>query len=120
MTLLEMEEDVRQELLDTEASAYRFTSVFIMNAIYNGVKVLFKVRPESRYNGVRLASFEIPRIKALNLTEEQAKTLPIDPRWNDALIAFAVGDCFSVDSADTTNAALADKAYAKFNSLAKL
>lgn len=120
MTMLEMETNVREGLLDTESSAYRFSSEYILNAIYGGVRLLFSIRPESRYNGVRLISLELPVVTAMMVASEREKTLPIDPRWRDALVYFAKGKCFEIDSADTANAALAADCFSKFNNLAAL
>lgn len=120
MTMMEMEQDVRSAILDTESSAYRFQSEYILNSIYKGVQLLFQIRPESRYNGVNLVSREISRVTAETVTAVRASTLPIDPRWKDALIYFAIGKCYEVDSSDTVNAQLANDSFTKFNNLAKL
>jgi hypothetical protein len=106
--------------MDNYSSGYRFDSEFILNSIYSGVRLLFSIRPESRYNGVRLVSFSIPVVTAATLSTEQAKTLPLDPRWTDALIYFAAAKCYEIDSSDTANASLADSYFSKFNNLAKL
>lgn len=120
MTLHEMETDVRDGLMDTESQAYRFSSEFILNAIYSGVRLLFSIRPESRYNGIRLISLDLPVVTAATVEAEQVKVLPIDPRWKDALVYFAKGKCFEIDSSDTANAALATDCFSKFNNLAAL
>ena len=120
MTLLEMEGRVRKELLDDYTGSYRFPSLFIVNAIYEGVQLLFQLRPESRYNGVKLVTLDIPVVTDITLSTEQAKTLYIDPRWNRALIYYAKAKCFEIDSSDTANKTLADDCFSQFNTLSKL
>ena len=120
MTLLEMESAVREMLLDNFAGSYRWSSVFILNSLYEGVQLLFQLRPESRYSGLDLVKLAIPVVTAQTLSTEQAKTLYIDPRWNRALIYYAAGKCLEVDSADTANAQRSTEYLSQFNNLAKL
>ena len=119
-TLSQMEGKVRQTLMDIYPNAYRFTSVYILNSIYEGVKLLFKIRPEARYCGMKLVSLDIPVVTDSNLVQEQAKTLYIDPRWNEAIVYFAIAKCFEIDSSDTANATRANDCFSQFNNLAKL
>lgn len=124
MTFGDMEQRVREFMLDTE-DPYRFKPCLILSAIIDGIRTLHQRRPESRYIGLKLTDFEYPY-----LTNESVETDPtqvetvrampfhLDKRWEQAIRYFACARCFEFDSSDTINLQRASDCMNSFSALA--
>jgi len=122
MTLGDLLNLVRVDLIDTDTASYRWSNSVILTALTQGITRLNKVRPESRYYSMRLADNAFPITDDLNTAYVEATALAftvlIDERWHEAIVYFAIGKCLSIDSSDLSNAQLAADAIAKFERLA--
>lgn len=122
MTLGDLLNLVRVNLIDTNAADYRWSNSIILTALVQGVARLNKVRPESRYLNMRLADNAFPITDSANGSYDEATALAytvlVDERWHEAIMYFAVAKCLEIDSSDLANAQLSANAYAKFEGLA--
>ena len=122
MTLGDLLKLVRVNLIDTDATAYRWSNSIILTALTQGIARLNKVRPESRYYAMRLADNAFPITDDTHTSYVEATALAfvvtVDARWHEALVYFARAKCLEIDSSDLANAQLASDAYAKFEGLA--
>ena len=109
-----METSVREILMDTdEENGYRFSPAFLLRALRDGLKRLHSIRPESRYLGLRLIRFTFPTVDG-DLTPDQVQSarateIPVEERWIEAIVYYAVHKAYLIDSSDTANADLAAK-----------
>jgi hypothetical protein len=124
LTVADVEIRVREILADEQADAYRWSVPKITRFIYDGIKLLHSIRPDSRYVNLELSSFELPVIDDAAgesvVLEYQAYVLPLEDRWLMAVVNYVVHRCFEMDAADTVNAARSDRHKAEFERLAML
>lgn len=122
MTLGDLVKLVRESLTDTTVGDYRWSNSMILTALTQGILRLNKVRPESRYVGLRLADNSLPITDDANTSYVEATALAyvvtVDERWHEALMYFAKSKCLSIDSSDQSNTQLAADALATFERLA--
>lgn len=120
-TIGQVETKVREYLLDTEEGAYRYAPWLIISAIYDGIRVLHQVRPDTRYDGLKLVRREYPYVTSTTddntIREIRANHFPVDVRWEQAIRYYAASKCFEVDSADTVNITRANECKALFTTL---
>jgi len=109
-TVGSIETSAREIVNDDQEGSYRWLTPAVLRFVWDGVRKLQKIRPESRYVGLRLMSFEFPRIPndadSQAIEEARAEILPVDDRWTDALVDYVAHRCFASDDNDTENARL--------------
>lgn len=122
MTLGDLVKLVRESLIDTTVGSYRWSNSMILTSLKEGVLRLNKVRPESRYVGLKLVDNTLPVTDDANQYYVEATALAyvvtVDERWHEALVYFAKGKCLSIDSSDQANMQLANDAFTTFERLA--
>lgn len=110
MTVGQIENEARILLNDTVSAAYRWKEPEVLRAVFDAVRALHAVRPESRYFGLRLATLKAPYIdddaEYSEIEEVRGRELQIDERWRLALIHFVAHRCYEMDNPDTQNANL--------------
>ena len=110
MTLAELERRARTGLTDT-VEEYRWSPSVVLTALCEGVRHLQSVRPETRYVGGKLKEISFPVTDAgaagYSLTAARAWNVPVDERWAQGLVYYAMARCFEIDSSDTSNQLLA-------------
>lgn len=109
-TVGSIETSAREIVNDDQEGSYRWLPPAVIRFVWDGVRKLHKIRPESRYVGLRLMSYILPRIDndadATAIETARAEILPIDDRWTDALTEYVAHRCFASDDNDTENARL--------------
>lgn len=118
-----MESAVREILLDSNESGYRWSSPVIFRGLRDGLKRLNSIRPESRYFGLMLVSIDFPAVDGV-MTSEQIETVRgttvlIDERWIEAVVYYAVHKAYQPDNPDTMNDALSSKYGSMFEGIAR-
>jgi len=130
MTMDRIERQVRaNHLLDTVATAYRWSAKAVLVFIYDAIDELCAtMNPWARYDqttGDLLTERNVPTAKALADMDDsdvfleamvdavRASVIPVDDRWEQCLIHLAASKCFSIDDSDTANAQKAADLYAK-------
>lgn len=115
---------VREYMLDTEEGAYRYSDKLIAGAVFDGIRVLHQMRPDSNYEGLKYVEYEYPYITSDSTEEDVAAALEmqwhLDPRWEQAIRYFACARCFEIDSSDTLNLQRAQECQTSFTNLAKM
>lgn len=122
-TIGQMVSRIRDFLMDTQEGAYRYSDQLILGGLFEGVRTLRAMRPETRYAGTRLVpDSDIPYIvrEDTDVSAAMAMEWPFDPRWEQAVRYYACARCFEVDGADTINAQRAADCQQKFAALAAL
>lgn len=122
MTIGDIEMKVREFVKDTHEGAYRYAPWLIVGAIFDGLRVLRMIRPETRYEGIRVVRQDWPYItmasNKADIDAAREMPWPVDPRWEQAVRYFAAARCFETDAADTVNAARAAECQKTFTALA--
>lgn len=129
MTMGRIEGQVRRNhLLDVYSDAYRWTPQTVLVFIYDAIdEICMAMNPWARFDqdtGELLSPFNIPSAKALSVMEEGATLdaavavvqdliIPIDDRFEQAIIHLAASKCFLIDNSDTANALKAADLYEK-------
>ena len=123
-TIGDMVKKVREYMLDTVEGSYRFSDALIVGAIFDGIRLLHQVRPDSCYEGLKYVEYDYPVITpdATAGALASAKAMPwhLDPRWEMAVRYFACARCFEIESSDTMNLQRAQECQTNFNNLARL
>ena len=123
-TIGDMVKKVREYMLDTVEDSYRFSDALVVGAIFDGIRLLHQVRPDSCYEGLKYVEHDYPVITPDATAEAlaSAKAMPwhLDPRWEMAVRYFACARCFEIDSSDTMNLQRAQECQTNFNNLARL
>lgn len=120
MTMARIEGQVRRNhLLDTYSDAYRWTSQTVLVFIYDAIEELCQtLNPWAKFDqdtGDILSTYNVASAKALSVMEEgvllnnavkqvQAAVIPVDDRFEQAIIHLAAAKCFLIDDSDTANA----------------
>lgn len=122
-TFGEMAVKVREYMLDTH-EPHRYPQWLVISALADGVSTLRQIRPEARYDGLRLTDGALPYVTAESSAQDvesaSATPLPVDPRWEMAVRYFACARCFEVDSADTVNLQRAQECQTSFSNLVRM
>lgn len=123
VTVYDVETRVRDILDDVYANDYRWATPKLVRYIYDGIRLLHSIRPESRYVGLVLTPLVVPTILD-DATAEQIVTyreaaLTIDDRWAESIVHYVVQKCFALDSSDTVNAERSKYHQGEFERLAK-
>lgn len=131
-TIKEIENRVRLKLLDTYEENYRFHPTEIFAAIRDGLRMIWNVRPESRYvNGlltdkmIRIdntpSDFVIPESfpatingASYDLDQYRKFVVNMEDRWIEPLVYYVIHQMYLKDDTDTNNATLASTYYSKF------
>lgn len=119
MTVATIEEQVRNILLDTDESNYRFTEKEIYLALKQGISEVRRLRPESRYVNCLLTDFtlNVPQQAPAGGWSQFATTeIMMDEFWMHALVCYVVYRMYLKDDSDTQNANLAKTYLNTFNS----
>lgn len=112
MTVDGLIKKVRFLLQDTQ-SPYRWEDANIKSAIQEGLAAVNAVRPETRYvNGVLTDFTELP--------PNDSDDIPMNNRYEEAIVYYAVHKCYMMDSSDTVNFQLSESYLAKFNTKVQL
>lgn len=114
----DVEDMARTILLDTEDDAYRFVPKEIYQALWDGLKHINNVRPESRYvNGLLVdLGFVLPAAyDSATVTAYRGTDVNMEDRWREAAVYYVVHRMYLKDDADTQNAALAKQYLDMFN-----
>lgn len=136
MTMERIEWQIRRNhLFDTDSSAYRWTPQTVLVFIYDAIDELcMAFNPWARFDqdtGDLLSPFNVPSAKAISDMEAGATldaavsvarelVIPVDDRFEQAIIHLAACKCFSIDDSDTANAQKAADLYAKAERYAQL
>jgi hypothetical protein len=83
------------------------------------------IRPESRYVGMNVVSYEEPDLgddseSTESIRELMELTFPINPRWKDAIVHYICARAFQLDESDTMNASRYSEHMSQFSTWAKL
>lgn len=129
MTMGRIEGQVRRNhLLDVYAEAYRWTPQTVLVFIYDAIEELCQtLNPWAKYDqdtGDLLNPYNVPSAKTLSVMEEgdaleasvasvEALVIPVDDRFEQAIIHLAASKCFLIDNSDTANATKAADLYEK-------
>lgn len=129
MTMGRIEGQVRRNhLLDVYSDAYRWTPQTVLVFIYDAIDELcHTLNPWAMFDqdtGDILAASNVPSAKALSVMEEGATLdaavavvedliIPVDDRFEQAIIHLAASKCFLIDNSDTANAQKAADLYEK-------
>lgn len=127
MTMGRIEGQVRRNhLLDVYSDAYRWTPQTVLVFIYDAIdEICMTMNPWARFDqdtGELLSPFNIPSAKALSVMEEGATLdaavavvqdliIPIDDRFEQAVIHLAAAKCFAIDDSDTLNSQKSAELY---------
>ena len=100
MTIGDIETKVRETLLAEHTPDGTYPAYFIVSNIFDGIRMLNSVCPQSRYRGIKLVrDIEFPFLTknsaASDVTSAESMDFPCDPRWERAVRCFAVsnGNC---------------------------
>jgi len=128
MTYAEIEGDeyggVRR-LIGDYVAPYRFSSREIYGYANDGIRTLFRARPQAFFVDGRLATTSA-ELTPLSLDDVELAVGDIDvvspagDRYQEALVYFAAGKCLARDDADTMNKALSDAYLNRFAELARM
>ena len=118
-----MEDRVREILIDSKESSYRWSPGVVFRGLRDGVKRLNSLRPESRYFGLRLVEIDFPNVDG-SLTTEEIATIRdtdvlIDTRWIEAVVYYAVHKAYLFDNPYTANDVLAQRYLELFQGIAR-
>lgn len=121
-TIGSLEQNVREILIDTYPSGYRWSPYVLFCGIRDGIKRLNSVRPESRYFGLALVKIDFPSVSA-SMTSEAITTVRgtvvlVDERWHEAVVFYALHKAYMPENPDTANADLSDKYLKLFERIA--
>lgn len=123
-TFGDMEKKVREFLKDDFPGSFRYKPYQILSGIFDGIRLLHQMRPESRYNGLKLYPFDYPYLTNDSTDEEieAARAMPwhLDKRWELAIRYYACARCFEIDGADTVNLQRAQDCQNNFTSIVKM
>lgn len=127
MTMGRIEGQVRRNhLLDVYSDAYRWTPQTVLVFIYDAIdEICMTMNPWARFDqdtGELLSPFNIPSAKALSVMEDGATLdaavavvqdliIPIDDRFEQAVIHLAAAKCFAIDDSDTLNSQKSAELY---------
>ncbi len=107
-----------RDIVNDTVEAFRCSPPAMLRYVWEGVRKLWQVRPESRYVGLALVSYTLPTIADTATDEEitaaRAVAVPIDDRWVDAIVEYVCFKFFQRDEADTANSKLASDHMALF------
>ena len=128
-TIKRIEKQVRRNLLfDTHSEAYRWSPQVVITFIYDAIEeIVLTMNPWSGFDqdtGKRLNPYNVPDAKALLDIEDEFEligevdrvrglVIPIDDRFEQAIIHIVGSKCFEIDDSDTANAEKAAILYAK-------
>ena len=123
MTIGDIETKVRETLLAEHTPDGTYPASFIVSNIFDGIRMLNSVCPQSRYRGIKLVrDIEFPFLTknsaASDVTSAESMDFPCDPRWERAVRCFAVSKCLDMDAADDLTLQRAQAYLAEFNALA--
>ena len=129
MTMGRIEGQVRRNhLLDVYSDAYRWTPQTVLVFIYDAIEELCQtLNPWAKFDqetGDLLTAYNVPTAKTLSIMEEgatldaavasvEALVIPVDDRFEQAIIHLAASKCFLIDNSDTANASKAADLYEK-------
>ena len=129
MTMGRIEGQVRRNhLLDMYPDAYRWTPQTVLVFIYDAIEELCQtLNPWAKYDqdtGDLLSTYNVPTAKTLSIMEEGATldaavdsveslVIPVDDRFEQAIIHLAASKCFLIDNSHTANALKAADLYEK-------
>ncbi len=124
MTIGDIETKVRETLLAEHTPDGTYPAYFIVSNIFDGIRMLNSVCPQSRYRGIKLVrDIEFPFLTknsaASDVTSAESMDFPCDPRWERAVRCFAVSKCLDMDAADDFTLQRAQAYLAEFNALAR-
>lgn len=123
VTVYDVETRARDILDDVYGNDYRWSTPKLVRYIYDGIRLLHSIRPESRYVGLVLTPLVVPTISE-DATVEQIVTyreaaLTIDDRWAESIVHYVVQKAFALDASDTVNAERSKYHQGEFERLAK-
>ena len=124
MTIGDIEAKVRETLLAEHTPDGTYPASFVVSVVFDGIRTLNSVCPQSRYRGTRLVrGVEFPFITKdspdADVAAAEAMDFPCDPRWERAVRCFAVSKCLDMDAADDFTLQRAQAYLAEFNALAR-
>jgi hypothetical protein len=110
VTIGSLEQDVREILIDTYPSGYRWSPYVLFCGLRDGIKRLNSVRPESRYFGLTLVKIDFPAVDG-SMTAEEIETVRdtvvlVEEKWHEAVVFYALHKAYMPESPDTANAKL--------------
>ena len=127
----DVEDQARLILLDTYSDAYRFEPKEIYQALWEGLKHIRSIRPESRYlDGLLVdlqlrtsdsspwVDFYIPENQAIEVY--RASKISMEDDWREAAVYYIVHRMYLKDDSDTQNANLATQYLNMFNTAAQI
>ncbi len=124
ITVNDIEMRVRDTIDDSFSNGYRWNTVKVIRLIYDGIRMLNSIRPESRYVNLVLTALTVPTLSdaadAPAIAGYRAAALSIDERWTDAVVHYVAQKCFEMDSSETANADRAQFHKAEFERLARI
>ncbi len=101
LTYGEIEKRVRT-LMNDAIEPYRFTAAEVYRCVLDAVWHLHSVRPETRYVDGAVAAYE-PDLS----TVRGSASIPLPPRWGEALARYAAYGLYLANNPDTEDASLA-------------
>lgn len=122
VTIGSLEQDVREILIDTYHTGYRWSPYVLFCGLRDGIKRLNSVRPESRYFGLTLVKIDFPAVSGSMTAEEiatvRATVVLVEEKWREAVVFYALHKAYMPENPDTANAELSDKYLKLFERIA--
>lgn len=103
-------DQARIKLHDTN-QPYRWSVAELLDGVKKAVNHIHSIRPETQYVDGNLSDFEV---------DSDTEEIPIDSRYEEALVHYVVYWAYLKDDTDVENAQLAESYLARANTLMQI